>query len=298
MTFSIVATDREAKEVGFAIASCCWDAGQVCMARAETGAIASQAQGNVAFLPQFFDELAKGREPSAILSTFRSVDPEIESRQIGMMPYGGNPLAFTGKRCTAWAGHRTGADYACQGNTLVGPDVIDEMVRAFEAKKGRLHERLFAALAAADAAGGDLRGRQSARLVVRKKGWGHPGEDTLLDFTIEDHADPVAELGRLLDVIRGQYAIWTKFGALAKATREEKPAILSDLRALLDEKRDRRYLDSWESLGMAYYEIGDVDSAIDAFRAYFAINPRMRSVLEAGVEQGTFPRDLAGRLFE
>jgi uncharacterized Ntn-hydrolase superfamily protein len=297
MTFSIVAADLEEKEVGFAIASCCWDAGQVCMARAEAGAIASQANGNVAFLPQFFDELAKGSEPGAILSTFRSSDPEIESRQIGMVPYGGRPLAFTGTRCTLWAGHRTGMDYSCQGNTLVGPQVIDEMVRAFDETKGRLHQRLSAALAAGDAAGGDIRGRQSARLVVRRKGCGHPGEDTLLDFTIEDHADPVREVGRLLDMVRGQAAIWRRLAALAAASAAEKPDLLAELRATLEDKRDRRYLDAWESLGLAYHEIGDLDSAVDAFGVYLSINPAMRSALEACVGQGTFPRDLATRLF-
>ena len=297
MTFSMVAVDREAKETGFAIASCCWDAGQVCMARAEKGAIASQASGNVAFLPRFFDELAEGAAPEAILEAFRSSDPEIETRQIGMMPYDGRPLAFTGARCTPWAGHRIGADYACQGNTLVGPHVIEEMAAAFEETKGRLHRRLFAALAAGDAAGGDIRGRQSARLVVRKKGWGHPGEDTLLDFTIEDHAEPVAELGRMLDVIEAQYAIWMKSAALSKAAPQDKPAILAEWRAVLDDKRDRRYLDWWEALGMACHEIGDLEAAVEAFRVYLSINPAMRSVLEAGVRQGTFPRDLAVRLF-
>jgi len=297
MTFSIVAVDAEKKEVGFAIASCCWDAGQVCMARAEKGAIASQANGNVAFLARFFEELSKGCDPATILSTFRSIDTEIESRQIGMMPYGGRPAAFTGTRCTPWAGHRVGVDYACQGNTLVGPQVIGAMAQAFEETMGRLHERLYAALAAGDAAGGDMRGKQSARLAVRKAGWGHPGEDTLLDFAIEDHSEPVKELGRILGVFETLYAILRKLTAFNKAPAGEKPSILAEIRRILDDKRDGRYLDWWESLGMAYHETGDIDNAADAFRIYLTINPAMRSVLEAGVEGGTFPRDLAARLF-
>ncbi len=297
MTFSIVAVDTKKKEVGFATASCCWDAGQVCMARAEKGAIASQANGNVAFLARFFEELSKGCDPVTILSTFRSIDTEIESRQIGMMPYGGRPTAFTGARCTPWAGHRVGVDYACQGNTLVGPQVIGAMAQAFEKTMGRLHERLYAALAAGDAAGGDIRGKQSARLAVRKVGWGHPGEDTLLDFAIEDHAEPVKELGRILGVFETLYAILRKLTAFNKAPAGEKPSILAELRRILDDKRDGRYLDWWESLGVAYHEIGDIDNAADAFRIYLAINPAMRSVLEAGVEGGAFPRDLAARLF-
>lgn len=297
MTFSIVAADRAAKEVGFAIASCCWDAGQVCMARAEVGAIASQANGNVAFLPRFFDGLAQGGTPDTILAAFRSSDPEIESRQIGMIAYDGAPLAFTGATCSLWAGQRVGADYAIQGNTLVGPDVIDEMARAFEKTAGPLYQRLYAALAAGDAAGGDIRGRQSARLSVKKRGYGQPGSDTLADFAIPDHGDPVRELGRILDVGQTLLQIIGKLGAFSRAADDDKPAILAELRCLLDARRDCRYLDWWESLGLAYHEIGDTDSAVGAFQIYLEINPALRPVLESGVERGTFPADLAERLF-
>lgn len=297
MTFSIVAVDRRAKEVGFAIASCCWDAGQVCMAQAEAGAIASQASGNLGFLPRFFDGLAEGGTPRSILAGFRECDPEIESRQIGMIPYEGDALSFTGARCAPWAGHRIGSDYAIQGNILVGPEVVDAMADAFERTEGSLHARLYAALAAGDAAGGDRRGRQSARLMVKKRGYGQPGTDALVDITLEDHAHPVAELGRILDVGSTLLQILRRLRAFSEASAPDKPAILDDLRAFLDDKRDRRYLDWWESLGTAYHEIGDLDDAVDAFKTYLAINPTLRVVLEAGAKQGTFPADLATRLF-
>ncbi len=297
MTFSIVAVDRRAKEVGFAIASCCWDAGQVCMAQAEAGAIASQASGNLGFLPRFFDGLAEGRTPRSILAGFRECDPEIESRQIGMIPYEDDALSFTGARCAPWAGHRIGCDYAIQGNILVGPGVVDAMADAFEGTEGSLHARLYAALAAGDAAGGDRRGRQSARLTVKKRGCGHPGTDILVDIALEDHAHPVAELGRILDVRGALLQILERLQAFAQAPASAKPAVLADLRGLLDDKRDCRYLDWWESLGMAYHEIGELDAAADAFRTYLAINPSLRVVLEEGARQGTFPADLATRLF-
>ena len=297
MTFSIVAVDRESKEVGLAIASCCWDAGQVCMAKAEVGAIASQANGNMAFLSRFFDDLSQGSDPAAILTGFKKADGEIESRQIGMISYDGNALAFTGTRCSLWAGHKTGKDYACQGNTLFGPQVVDAMADAFERTEGRLYQRLYAALAAGDAEGGDLRGRQSARLAVKKKGHGQPDSDTLIDFAIEDHAHPVAEVGRLVGVAEMLMQILGQLGAFSRAAAAEKPTILAELRTLLDDKRDCRYLDWWESLAMAYHEIGDIDRAVDAFGIYLGINPALRPVLEAGVERGTFPADLATRLF-
>jgi len=150
VTFSIVATDRKRGEIGFAIASCCWDAGQVCMAKAEVGAIASQAQGNLAFLPQFFDRIAERCEPTTILEGFKALDEDIDHRQIGMVTADGEALSFTGAKCSPWAGHRTGEDFACQGNILVGPEVVDAMVDAFQETSGRLHEQLLAALVAGD----------------------------------------------------------------------------------------------------------------------------------------------------
>ena len=296
MTFSIVAVDRKAREVGLAIASCCWDAGQVCMAKAEAGAIASQANGNVAFLPRFFDGLLEGADPATILAGFRASDPEIESRQIGMAPFHGQALAFTGTKCSPWAGQRVGDDYAIQGNTLVGPQVIRAMVEAFEQTEGPLYQRLYAALAAGDDAGGDRRGRESARLAVKKAGWGHPGTDSLVDFSIPDHADPVRELGRILGVGQTLVGILRQFGSLSEAADADKPALLTKLRQTLDDRRDCRYLDWWEALGMAYHEIGDIDGAGDAFRIYLDINPALRPLLEANAQRGAFPADLACRV--
>jgi hypothetical protein len=171
------------------------------------------------------------------------------------------------------------------------------MAEAFEKAEGALHERLYAALAAGDSAGGDRRGRQSARLMVKKRGCGQPGTDALVDITLEDHAHPVAELGRILGVGSTLLHILRRLRAFSQAPAPDKPAILADLRAFLADKRDCRYLDWWESLGMAYHEVGDLDAAVDAFRTYLAINPALRAVLEAGAEQGTFPADLATRLF-
>jgi len=296
MTFSIVATDRSAQEVGFAIASCCWDAGQVCMAKAEVGAIASQAHGNLAFLPAFFDRLSAGDDPDAILAGFRANDDEIAQRQIGMITQAGAPVAFTGERCATWAGHVTGDDFACQGNTLVGSEVIDAMAEAFDRSNGALYERLCAALRAGDDAGGDVRGKQSARLLVAKRGFGQPGTDTFLDVRIEDHAEPVREIGRILGVGGTLLHIFGLLEQFEGAVQTDKPEILDRLHAYLDDKRDRRYLDWWESLGLAYHGIGRPDQAVAAFGVYLSINPAMADVLRDGAAKGVFPRDLAGAL--
>jgi uncharacterized Ntn-hydrolase superfamily protein len=296
MTFSIVAADRRAKEVGFAIASCCWDAGQVCMAKAEVGAIASQASGNIGFLPAFFAKLSADVGLRRVLNYFREIDEKIETRQIGMVRQDGEALAFTGDACSDWAGHRTGDGFSCQGNILVGPEVVDAMVEAFERADGALYRRLYAALRAGDDAGGDLRGKQSARLLVAKTGYGQPGTDTFLDVRIEDHREPVSEIGRILDVGGTLMHILGLLGEVGKADRRDRVRALDRLRAYLEDRRDCRFLDWWEDLGMGYYEIGEVEKAAAAFRVYVEINPAMEKLLRSSAAKGRFPGDLAERL--
>lgn len=297
MTFSIVAVDRDAKETGFAIASCCWDAGQVCFAVADAGAIASQAHGNMSFLSAYFGKLEQGADAPAILEAFRASDLDIESRQVGMVSFEHGLLAFTGKQCSRWAGHRIGEDFACQGNILVGPDVVDEMAAAFEAAEGLLFERLFAALEAGDAAGGDRRGRQSARLAVKKKGWGQPGTDSMIDIRIEDHDNPVREMGRILSVRRTLASILDRFGRLSEASEDEKPNLLQQVEELLAGKTEPRYLDWWEMLADNYHQIGDVERATAAYKQYLSINPALRGVLEERADKGLFPKNVAAALF-
>ena len=297
MTFSIVAVDRKAREVGFAIASCCWDAGQVCFAKAEQGAIASQAQGNLAFLPAFFDRLSDELELPVILDSFRAMDDAIESRQIGMVTFEGASLSFTGAQCPPWAGHRTGDGYACQGNILAGPEVVDAMVCAFERSEGPLYARLYKALKAGDDAGGDLRGKQSARVAVRKLGWGQPETDTQIDITIEDHDEPIQELGRILDVGQELVRILGILGEFERAEECTRLEILNRLRGLLDDKRTCRYLDWWETLADKYFGIGEVEASIEAYRVYLSINPALAPVLRAGLKTSGFPADRLSDVF-
>jgi uncharacterized Ntn-hydrolase superfamily protein len=115
----------------------------------------------------------------------------------------GRAATFTGAECFDWAGGRTGDGYTCQGNILVGPDVVDAMARAFESTRGKLGERLLAALAAGDEAGGDRRGRQSAALIVVRAGGGYGGGiDKAVDVRVDDHTAPLPELMRLYDLHR------------------------------------------------------------------------------------------------
>jgi uncharacterized Ntn-hydrolase superfamily protein len=124
-------------------------------------------------------------------------------RQAGIVDARGGTATFTGEGCMDWAGGRTGPGYAAQGNILTGPDVVDALADTFSSTSGPLAERLLAALLAADRAGGDRRGRQSACIVVREVGGGYGGNnDILYDLRVDDHLDPVPEVGRLYDIHR------------------------------------------------------------------------------------------------
>jgi len=294
MTFSIVAIDRENKEVGFAIASCCWNSGLVCAAEAEVGVIASQAQGNLKFLSEFFLQLEQKKSLKEILVHFKEIDEGIEKRQIGMITFDGDVLAFSGQNISQWAGHKTGKNYSCQGNILVGPEVVNDMSAAFEKTEGKLMDKLLAALIAGDKAGGDARGKQSARLQVKKIGAGVLGSNIDVDITIEDHEDPVKELERILKVRKSLMTIFQMFGAFQQAEeKEQKLAVLEKAINFLGDKKEARYLDYWTSIGEEFMKLGEMKKAISVFRTTIKINPEMRKILAK-----SFPEDTPKEVIE
>ena len=199
-TFSIVAYDPDNEEWGCAVASKYLAVGNVVPhAKAGAGVVATQAAVNIAHGPGGVLLLDKGKDADQTLQALKESDPKIEVRQLGIVDAKGNAISFTGKGCTPWAGGKTGKYYACQGNILVGENVIDDMVKAFEQASGPLAWRLMAALEAGDKAGGDKRGKQSAAiLVVRDKKGPNGIGDRYLDFRVDDHGEPVPELARIL----------------------------------------------------------------------------------------------------
>jgi uncharacterized Ntn-hydrolase superfamily protein len=201
-TFSIVALDPENGDVGAAVQSRYFAVGAVVQwARAGVGAVATQAAGRAAYGPEILDLLARGLDPQAAISRALADDERRETRQLGVVDAQGRAAAFTGSECNEWAGHATGPGYAAQGNILAGERVVTEMARAFEETGGALAERLVAALEAAQAAGGDRRGQQSAALVVERPGGiseSREGIDRIVDLRVDDHEEPIRELRRLL----------------------------------------------------------------------------------------------------
>src|SRR3990172_10929853 len=203
-TFSIVAADPSAGEVGVAVQSKYLAVGAVVpWVRAGVGAVATQAMAFAGFGPQILEALGQGEAPALALAAALRDDPLPARRQVGVVSASGEAANHTGTECSAWAGGRLGRDFGVQGSLLAGEAVVQEMVRAFEAGTGALCQRLLAALEAGQAAGGDKRGEQSAALIVERSGYAQEtrlGIDRVIDLRVDYHPHPIAELRRLLDL--------------------------------------------------------------------------------------------------
>lgn len=199
-TFSIVAYDPATESWGIGVASKFLGVGSVVpWAKADVGAIATQSYANTTYGPEGLKLLQQGTSAEEAIKMLTEADELRERRQVGIVDAEGNPATFTGKECLPWAGGKTGKHYSCQGNILAGPEVVDDMAEAYENTKGPLAWRIMAALEAADAAGGDVRGRQSAAIYIVKKDAGYGGyNDRMVDFRVDDHETPIPELARIL----------------------------------------------------------------------------------------------------
>jgi uncharacterized Ntn-hydrolase superfamily protein len=204
-TYSIAACDLEAGQWGVATQSKFLAVGSVVpWAEAEVGAIATQAYANPRYGPEGLALLRDGLSADEVVARLTEADDGRDHRQLGVVDRHGRAATFTGGECMDWAGGRSGEGYAAQGNILVSEDTVAALAVAFEGHAERpLAERLVECLAAAQAAGGDRRGQQSAALLVVERDSGYGGlSDTLVDLRVDDHADPVVELGRLLHTHR------------------------------------------------------------------------------------------------
>lgn len=202
MTFSIVAADVGAGDWGVAVASKFPAVGAVVpWARAGVGAVATQAWANTGFGPDGLELMAGGADANEALRQMLDEDDGRTQRQVGMVDAQGVVATFTGEACMEWAGGHVGEGFACQGNILVGPEVVRAMADAYEGTDGDLLDRLLAALVAGDAAGGDRRGRQSAAILVVREGGGYGGyTDRYVDLRIDDDLAATARLAELVEV--------------------------------------------------------------------------------------------------
>ena len=281
-TFSIVARDATTGQMGIAVASRYFSVGSVVpWAMADVGAVATQANVNVGYGPKAIDLLRQGSSAQQVADRLLAEDtfPGKDGRQFAIVDAKGGVVTYTGPNAPNWAGGRKGANWAAQGNILVGPPVPEAMGKAFEATQGELAEKLFAALKAGDAAGGDKRGRQSASILVVCKECGrNTNNDRYLYINVDDSPDPFTELRRLLD-----QALAYNYGDHAfKALQAKK---LPDARA--DAEKAVRYTpnnpDSHMTLGFLDYLTGDKNAALAEFQKAKQMDPNFKKQWDSEV---------------
>ena len=271
-TFSIVARDSAAGELGVAVASRFFAVGSVVpWAKADVGAIATQAYANTTFGWRGLDYLEQGFTPQQTIDELLGSDNDPQQRQVGIVSANGQSATYTGEGCLSWAGGRSGPNYAVQGNILAGEAVVTGMEKAFLETRGTLADRMYAALLAGEAAGGDSRGKQSAAMLVVKKGAGYGGfTDRAIDIRVDDSPEPFIELGRLLKLAEVNYSwndAWTLF------TKKEYQKALEPMERaahMAPENAEVQY-----DLAVIRLGAGDTKGALSALKLALRLNPKL-----------------------
>jgi uncharacterized Ntn-hydrolase superfamily protein len=283
-TFSVVARDSATGELGIAVASRFFGVGVVVpWAKAEVGAVATQSFANTTFGWRGLALLEKGATPEEIVDILTKDDDDPARRQFGIVAADGKSATYTGEKCLAWAGGRNGPDYAIQGNILVSEEVVAAMEKTFLESEGTLADRLYAALLAGEARGGDSRGKQSAALLVVKKNAGYGGyTDRAIDIRVDDHPEPFKELGRLLNIAQVNYAwneAWTLF--TEKKYADALPHMERSAR-LSPDNAEVLY-----DLAVIRLANGKENEALEALKKSLSLNPKLK-------KQAAEDDDLAG----
>jgi len=247
-TYSIVARDPATGDLGVAVQSKFLGVGSVVpWAKANVGAIATQARANTTYGPEGLRMLAYGWTAQEVVDSLILGDEERDVRQLGVVDAMGNSAAYTGKSCLDYAGQKRGVGYTVQGNILAGEAVLSGMATAFERTPGDLADRLLAALDAAQTAGGDSRGRQSAALLIVREGGGYGGyNDRFIDIRVEDNPDPLKELRRLYGLWIDTFLLEARMESIARfnankqysAAQEETQRVVEALNGQLRDHPD------------------------------------------------------------
>ena len=289
-TYSIVARDPATGEMGVAVQSHWFAVGSiVTWAEAGVGVVATQSLVEPAYGPKGLELMRQGTPAPKALAQLIAADTGRNGRQVAMIDATGAVDAYTGPGAIAAAGHHVGAQYSVQANMMGKPTVWPAMAKAFEAAGGSLADRLIAALEAAEGEGGDVRGRQSAAIVVVKaKGTGKPwvGGDRLFDLRVDDHPQPVAELKRLIRLQKA-YAHANRGDELM--TEKKVAEALQEYAASAQIAPEIVELPFWQAVTLA--SIGKEAEAAPIFTAVFAKEPIWAELLERLPAAGLFPDD-------
>jgi len=287
-TYSIVALDETTGELGVAVQSHWFSVGfLVPWAKAGVGAVATQSFVKVDYGPDGLQLMESGITAVDALKTLTSKDDGEAVRQVGMIDIKGNVAAHTGSRCIKYAGHIVGENYSVQANMMANGTVPKAMAVAFEKTKGDLADRMMAALEAAEAEGGDIRGKQSAAMVIVS---GEPSgvdwKDTKLSLRIEDHPTPLIELKRLIRVHRAyQHA---NMGDHYMETEEIDKALIEYSKAA-EYYPENAELPYWSAVALA--NGGRLEEALPVFQSVFQRNPDLKTMTPRLVKSGLLPDD-------
>jgi uncharacterized Ntn-hydrolase superfamily protein len=286
MTYSIVARDPATGDLGVAVQTCWFSVGAlVPWAVAGVGAVATQAMVEVAYGPRCLEKLEAGLDAAAALDEVRGGDEGSSVRQVAVVDASGAAAAFTGAQCIAYAGHHTGDGYSVEANMMASADVWPAMAEAYETSTGSLPDRLFAALVAGEAAGGDARGNMSAAmLVVKGERQAQPWEGRIVDVRVDHHDRPLDELARLLRVAdafahveAGEEALFG--GDAAEALRQVETAL-----GRLPGDENARFLRAG-----ALLVSGQSNAGLDELRSLIAGRPSWGTVIRSFATQDLLP---------
>jgi uncharacterized Ntn-hydrolase superfamily protein len=273
-TYSIVARDPHTHEVGVAVQSHWFAVGPIVpWVRAGVGAVATQSIAEPAYGPRALDALAGGARAGEALEGLLAGDAEARFRQVAVVDAHGGVAVHTGEGCIAHAGDDAGAGFSAQANMMASTGVWPAMARAYESAVGPLARRLLAALHAAEAQGGDARGRQSVALLVAPAD-GEPWRRTV-DLRVDDHPEPLDELDRLLD-LADAYDLATQGDELVGAGRHEEAG--DRYRRASELAPDNHELLFWA--GLAAAQAGDLPTGLARVRRAIELQPGWRALLD------------------
>jgi uncharacterized Ntn-hydrolase superfamily protein len=296
-TYSIVARDPISGELGVAVQSHWFSVGSIVpWAESGVGAVATQSFVEPSYGPLGLAAMRRGESAQDALRALVARDANPDVRQVAFVDARGGVAAHTGPRCIQGAGHRTGSGYSVQANLMLTGDVPEAMAAAFERSQGPLAERLLAALEAAQLAGGDIRGKQSASLlVVRGKPSDRPWTDRLIDLRVEDDANPLVELSRLLRLHRAYDQMNRGDEAMAEGKMERAEAAYRAAQTLIPDNDEIVF---WHAVALA--SGARVDASLPLFARAFRMNPSWMLLVPRLVQGGhlSVPEEAIARILE
>jgi uncharacterized Ntn-hydrolase superfamily protein len=287
-TFSIVARDSATGQMGVAVQSHYFSVGPVVpWAEAGVGAVATQSLVLIDYGPNGLALMKQGMSAKAALDSLVKADEHNDGRQVAMVDANGTVAAYTGKNAIPFCGHRTGSQYSCQANLMATDKVWPAMADAYEKAQGDLAERMMQALEAGQKAGGDIRGMQSAAiLIVKAKSSGKPWNDTVMNLRVEDSPQPLKELRRLIKLRRAYDLEDQGDNFISEKKPEEALKAYEQAAKLAPDVVELRF---WAAVSM--YTNGREAEALKEFREVFSAEPQWVDLIPRLAQVGLFPND-------